>query len=155
MWRKVGNKIRIVHDAVDRMEKLGIEFAGRGVVDLGPFHGAVIHEAQIGVHGEVGERVRRGSQPIEELLQMMLGNVSLPRAGTNDERQRYRQVLAGAAGDGLQVFDEFHPIRFPRLHPQPFGGETLDKSIRGARVLGEPVQGNLSGPSADIAPTIG
>ena len=147
---KVGDEIRVVHDAVDRMEELGIELVGRGVVDLGPFHGAVVHQTKIGVNGEIRERVGRRSEPIEELLQVSLGNVADSRAGANDERQGNRQVLAGASRDSLQVFDEFHPIQFPRLHAQPLGGETLHEDVRGTGILHEPVEREFLGSGGDL-----
>ena len=147
--REMGHDIRVVHDAVDRMEELGIELAGRGVVDMRPFHGTVVHEAEVSVHGQVGERVGRRRQPIEELLQMALGNVADARTGPHDQRQCHGQVFAGAAGNALQVLDEFHPIRFARLDPQPLGGKTLYERIRGAGILQEAIHRKFRGLGMD------
>ena len=131
------------------MEELGIELVGRRVVDLGPFHGAIVHQAKVGVDGQVRERVGGGGQPIEELLQMGLGNVADACPRPNEKRQRNRQILTGPPGDGLQILDEFHPIRLPRLDPQPVGGEPLHEDIRGVGILQEAVHRKLFGPAAD------
>ena len=141
MRRKVGDEIRVIHDAVDRMEELGIELAGRGVVDLGPFHGAVVHQAQVGVNGEVRERVGGGGQPIEELLQVGLGNVSDARAGPNDaasgQPASFRWCGGRRVSRYLMSFTQSGSLDCIRSHSV---AKLSIEDVRGAGILQEAIQ---------------
>ena len=112
MGCQVGHEIRVVHDAVDRMQELRIELARYRVVDLRPFHGAIVHQAEVGIDGEVGERVGRRGQAIEEFLQVGLGDIPMPAPAARSGSGRPAS-FRWCGGDGLQVLDKFHPIQFP------------------------------------------